>query len=79
MKKSDIAMIILVAGVSALLAFTVANSLPMLRPAKEGVKIPTVATYKESVSDPDPELFNANAINPTVKTVIGSDAAQPAE
>ena len=72
-------MIILVAGVSALLAFSVASSLPMLRPAKEGVKIPTIATYEKGVKDPDPEVFNANAINPTVKTVIGSDAAQPAE
>jgi len=72
-------MIILVAGVSALVAFTVANSLPMLRPAKEGVKVPTITAYEEAVEEPDPEVFNANAINPTVKTVIGSDAAQPAQ
>lgn len=72
-------MIILVASVSALLAFSVANSLPLLRPAKEGVKVPTISAYEEDVTSPDPETFNGNAINPTVKTVIGSDAAQPSQ
>lgn len=75
MKKSDIAMIILIASVSAMIAFAVANAIPMLKPPTGGEKVKTISAYKEDVQTPDPNTFNTNAINPTVKTVIGSDSA----
>jgi hypothetical protein len=30
------------------------------------------------VVDPDPKIFNKNAINPTVEVIIGGDTATPA-
>ena len=74
MKKSDIAMIVLIAGVSALVAFSIANSMPFFKPPVAGEKVKTVEEYKSAVSDPDQAIFNASSINPTVKTVIGTGA-----
>lgn len=76
MKKSDLAMIILIASVSALIAFTIANSLPFLKVPSEGGTVKTISKYNEEITnEPSSEVFNANAINPTVKTVIGSGTA----
>lgn len=70
MKQSDIISIILVATVGMMGAFFAANAIlddPNL----------ATATYKEAVPiestlvDPDPELFNGDAINPTVEVEIG--------
>ena len=71
MKKSDLAMIILIASVSALIAFTIANSLPFLKLDTKGVKVKTIEAISADVTPPDPAVFNEDAINPTVKTVIG--------
>ena len=76
MKKTDIAMIILIAGVSALLAYTAANSMPFFKPSEKGVKVKTIDRYSEELEDPDRTVFNANAINPTVKTVIGNGSSE---
>lgn len=75
MKKSDIAMIILIASVSAMVAFLVGNQLTFLRPSGEGVKIPVATSITSDVPEADPKVFNSNAINPTVQTVIGGSAA----
>ena len=77
MKKSDIAMIILIASVSAMMAFGIANAIPMLKPPTNGEKVKTITEYRADVKTPDPKVFNSEAINPTVKTVIGND--KPAE
>lgn len=71
MKKSDIAMIILIASVSVMVAFFIANSLPFLKLDPQGVKYPYIEPISADVTDPDPAIFNDKAINPTVKTVIG--------
>ena len=71
MKKSDIAMIILIASFSALLAFFIGNQIPVLKPDEKGVKVPTTEKINESVATPDSKVFNKDAINPTVQTVIG--------
>lgn len=73
MKKSDIAMIVLIASVSAFLAFAVANSMPMFKPPSQGSKVKTIDAYNDSVEEPDETVFNGDSINPTVKTIIGSD------
>lgn len=77
MKKSDIAMIILIASVSAMIAFLIGNQFSVLRPDPKGVKIPTATAIQSEVSEPDKTLFNSQAINPTVQTVIGGSAAAP--
>lgn len=74
MKKSDIAMIILIASVSVMIAFVVASNIPILQSSKNGEKVRTIEQISSKVNDPDTKVFNDNAINPTVETVIGGDA-----
>lgn len=71
MKKSDIAMIVLIASVSVMVAFTVANSLPFLKVDDTGVEVDVIDEIDSTVTDPDPAVFNDKAINPTIKSVIG--------
>ena len=71
MKKTDIAMIILIAGVCALVAFLVANQIPALKPSTTGVKVQTAESISTSVDKPSEDVFNSNSINPTIQTVIG--------
>ena len=73
MKKTDIAMIILIASLSVMVAFTVANALPFLKVDDSGVDVRTIDEVSSDVVEPDTAVFNQDAINPTVKTVIGDD------
>lgn len=74
MKKSDIAMIVLIAAMSVMVAFVVANSIPQLKPTNGAVKTKTVEKIKSAVDQPDEKVFSQDAINPTVETVIGGNA-----
>lgn len=77
MKKSDIAMIILIASVSVLTAYFVTRAL--LGDIKsESVKVKTIEPITAEVVEPDKTVFNENAINPTVEIIIGGDTNQPA-
>ena len=71
MKKSDIAMIILIASVSVMVAFAIASSLPFLKVNKEDAKVYTIEKIDSEVAYPDPAVFNEKAINPTIQSVIG--------
>ena len=71
MKKSDIAMIVLIASISVMISFIVANQLPFLKPPQKGEQVKTIDKINSTVTDPDPSVFRADAINPTVQTVIG--------
>jgi hypothetical protein len=71
MKKGDIAMIILIATLSIMSAFFIANSIPMLQVSIKGEKVKTVGTVTSTVKQPDETIFNSTKINPTVETVIG--------
>jgi len=73
MKKTDIAMIILIASVSIMAAYFIAGSLPMFRDVNKPVKVKIAAPISKSVEQPDPDLFNSDAINPTVEVIIGGD------
>lgn len=69
MKKSDIAMIILIASVSILVAYFVAKSI--FGDASNGsVNVKTIDPISSEVSAPDPSIFNSNAINPAVRIEI---------
>lgn len=71
MKKTDLAMIILIASVSMVLAFFIANSLPFLKVSSKGASVKTIEAISTQVNDPDQKIFNSSAINPTVETIIG--------
>lgn len=65
-------MIILIASVSILAAYFVASSLPIFRDVNKPVNVKVADPISETVAEPDPELFNSQAINPTVEVIIGS-------
>lgn len=75
MKKSDIAMIILIASVSILVSFFIANQIPFLKPPEKGQKVKTTEKIDQNVTQPDEKVFRSDAINPTVQTVIGGGQA----
>lgn len=77
MKKTDVAMIVLIAGICALVAFLVAGRMPFLKGDSRGVKVPTVEKITSEVASPDEVIFNKDAINPTVQTIIGTGSDAP--
>jgi hypothetical protein len=70
MKKSDIAMIILIASISVLVAYFVAKAL-IGDTANQSVTVKTTDKITIDVAKPDTSVFNSNAINPTVQVIIG--------
>lgn len=76
MKKSDIAMIVLIASVSALLAYFVASSI-FGGQSGSSVKVKTIDPISSTIVEPDSSIFNKDAINPAVEVQINSAQAQP--
>ena len=76
MKKTDIAMIILIAGVGILVAYFIAVNIPFLKIPEKGVEGQTVDPIRSEISEPSKSVFNAEAINPTVEIVVGGNGAQ---
>jgi len=69
MKKTDIAMIILIASVSAIVAFFVARSI--FGDVYSGTaKVKTIDPISSSIDQPSSDIFNKQAINPTVQVQI---------
>jgi hypothetical protein len=73
MKKSDIAMIILIASISVLIAYFVAKAI-VGDVQNETVKVKTAESISTNITQPDTSVFNTNAINPTVQVIIGDQA-----
>lgn len=72
MKKSDIAMIILIASISVLIAYFVAKAV-LGDVQNQSVKVKTAEPITAEVVEPDKTVFNTDAINPTVEVIIGND------
>ncbi len=71
MKQSDIFTLILIAGIGTLSAFFVCQML-MGDPNDASVKFKTVnRAVSSALIEPDPEVFNSSAINPTVEVFVG--------
>lgn len=75
MKKTDIAMIILIATISVMVAFFVTRSI-VGTPSSETVKVKSVERINSTITEPDAAIFNQNAINPAVKIEINDSAAK---
>ena len=69
MKKTDFAMIVLIAAGCILIAFFVTQSI-LDTPESEPQKVKTIESISSTVEEPNPEIFNSNAINPTVEVQI---------
>ena len=72
MKKTDIAMIILIASVSVFMSYIIIKSLPFFEAANKPQTVPVAKKVDSSVAEVDSTVLNDQAINPTVEVVIGS-------
>lgn len=75
MKKTDIAMIVLIAGVGVLIAYFVASNISFLKLPEEGIKVQTAPVLSEEVKEPSKDVFHEGAINPTVEVIVGNGGA----
>lgn len=73
MKKADIAMIILIAAASSLIAYFVASSV-FGGSGSYSEKVKTIEAIDSEVVEPDTAIFNKDAINPSVEVQINSNA-----
>lgn len=71
MKKTDIAMIILIASISVIVAYFVVGAIPGLKDATKPVSVKTIDEYDADMGDLNKDVFNDQAINPTVEVTIG--------
>lgn len=71
MKRTDLAMIILIAAVSAGIAYFVAHSF-FGGITEQGVKVKTIDPITSTIQPPDKAIFNTNAINPSVQVNINN-------
>lgn len=75
MKKTDIAMIILIATLSVGIAFFVVSSIPGLSLSSDTSEdVKTIDRYSSTIEEPNKAVFNSNAINPTVDITIGGSS-----
>lgn len=75
MKKNELALILVVVGVVVLATYALFNSL-FGQAALSPVKVKTTTAIMSSVAEPDPSVFNKDAINPAVNVKIGDQANQ---
>ena len=71
MKKTDIAMIVLIAGFSVLISYLVINSLAQCGFSEQTYEVKTTEPISNEYVKPSSEIFNKDAINPTVQVNIG--------
>lgn len=76
MKKTDIAMVVLISGVGVAIGYLVASNISFLKVPERGMKVQTIREISSDVEKPNPAIFNSNAINPTVEVFVGQDAAK---
>ena len=76
MKITDIAMVVLIAGVGVAIGYLVASNISFLKVPERGMKVQTIREISSDVEKPNPAIFNSNAINPTVEVFVGQDTAK---
>lgn len=74
MKKSDIAMIILIASISMVAAYFIVKSIPIFQASGQPKEVSTFQEINSDVAEPDKNVFNDQAINPTVEVFIGGNS-----
>ncbi len=76
MKKTDIAMLVLIAGVSVLISSIVLNSI-LGDPSEKTRNVEVTDEIQAGFIEPSEDIFNKDAINPTVPIMIGEDGVTP--
>lgn len=72
MKKTEIATIILVAAISVVATYFLATAL-LADKIKQNRSAPTISAISNSVQQPSKEVFNSDALNPTVEVRVEQD------
>ena len=75
MKKSDIAVLVLIVSLTLVISFLLVKAL-FGEPQNENVKVEKVEPISASLVQPSANIFNRDAINPTVVIQIGNPANQ---
>ena len=71
MKQSDIFTLILVAGIGTLASFFVCSAL-LGDPDEASTEFTRLSqVISADLTEPDPEIFNSTAINPTIEVYVG--------
>lgn len=71
MKQKDIALIVVIVGLSGVISFFVAQYF-FLKPQDRQVKAEYVQPISDQFTPPDSKYFNANSIDPTQPIQIGN-------
>lgn len=69
MKRTDIALIVLIAGLSAGIAYVVGNSI-FGNINESGANVQTIEPITSNVEEPSEAIFNDDAINPSVEVQV---------
>lgn len=75
MKKSDIAVLVLIVSLTLVVSFLVVKGI-FGEPQNENVKVEKVEPISSTLVQPSANIFNRGAINPTVVIQIGNPANQ---
>lgn len=75
MKKTDVAMLVLIAALSAFVTYVVVAATPIGKSTTQSVKVKTIDPISSSLASPDSRVFNSSAINPSVKVNIDKTAS----
>ncbi|HUB94064.1 MAG TPA: hypothetical protein VMB52_06190 [Verrucomicrobiae bacterium] len=76
MKQKDIALIIVIAFVSAVVSYVVSGKL-FVTPANRQQQVQVVDTISPTFQTPDTKYFNSNSIDPTQNSQIGGNNQNP--
>jgi uncharacterized protein YabE (DUF348 family) len=71
MKRSDIAIVLLIAAVSVGIAFFIAQTV-LGNLTGETQKVKTIERIETSIEEPNTSIFNQDAINPAVEVQVGA-------
>ena len=75
MKRSDIFLIVVVAGICMIVAFFITQAV-FGESATQSVKVKTIEKIDTEIKEPDTAIFNKDAINPAVEVQVGSGSQQ---
>lgn len=75
MKKNDIAIIVLIVSITLTMSYFLAKAI-IGEPKAKNTEVEVVEPISSTVPQPDPAIFNKDAINPTVPIQIGNSSTQ---
>ena len=71
MKKSDIITVILIASIGVIISIVLTNTL-LGNPDERSVSFKSIVQVEPDLAEPDSEIFNIAAINPTIEVYVGA-------